>query len=43
MKATSEKAFETYIEDTLYEINDWQKLDVKLWDKVNVLITNNTQ
>jgi len=33
MKTTSEKAFETYIEDTLYEKNHWQKLDIKFWDK----------
>ncbi len=37
MKITSEKAFETYIEETLYEKNRWQKLDVKLWDKENAL------
>jgi type I restriction enzyme, R subunit len=37
MKPTTEKAFETYIEETLYEKNHWQKLDVKLWDKENAL------
>jgi len=37
MKTASEKAFEAYIENTLYLKNDWQKLDVKRWDKADAI------
>lgn len=40
MKSTSEKAFETFIEETLQEKNRWQKLDVKHWDKEHALFPN---
>jgi hypothetical protein len=38
MNPTTEKAFETYIEDTLYVKNHWHKLDVN-WKYRTALIS----